>query len=116
MNEEILHISEDQEAQDFLNSLSSTPKTEVIIPDEISEHWLKGKAKKTFEENERIITKSNKLLIDKLEEWDEVSIKDIIQMKAEAFKNNQSLLGKDDEAVDTRKLIPSTINIQIINN
>lgn len=115
MSEEILHISEDQEAQDFLTSLS-TPKTTEIISEEVSEHWLKGRAKKAFEDNEKIIAKSNSLLIDKLDEWDELSIKDVIQMKSEAFKNNQSLLGKDEDSIDTKKLIPSTINIQIINN
>jgi hypothetical protein len=104
---------DDLEAQEFLNSLELPPEkksTENSLP-------ISGFSdKEMLKDNEEIIKKSNALLLDKLDEGEDLAIKDIISMKSEAFKNNRSILGEDEDTVDVKKLIPTNINIQIINN
>jgi len=98
---------DEQEALLYMESLETPPK---VIPEWYSEKIMLSK-------NEKIIKESNDILIERLEMWDEsLSIKDIISMKSEAFKNNQSLLGREEDSLDHKKLIPTTINIQVINN
>lgn len=111
-------IKDEQEALMYLEWLQSTdvqkttPATELSHIEETSDEEAR-----MLRENQRIIDKSNRILIDRLECDDaSLSIKDIIQMKSEAFKNNQSIKGLWEDNTDYSKLIPTNINIQVINN
>jgi len=67
-----------------------------------------------FRKNEKIINFADTVLLDRLEGGDiSLSVKDLIQVKDVAFKQNRIIQGKD---IWDLPLIPSTINIQIINN
>jgi len=69
-----------------------------------------------YEINEQIIKEASDLLLERLQNGDtSLSIKDIIAAKEAAFKQNQAIDWLDD-SLDTRKLIPTQINIQVINN
>lgn len=111
-------IKDEQEALKYLQWLQSTDVQKTTLTTELShiEETSDEEARMLFE-NQRIIDKSNRILIDRLECDDaSLSIKDIIQMKSEAFKNNQSIKGLWEDNTDYSKLIPTNINIQVINN
>lgn len=69
-----------------------------------------------IEKNTELIRRVDKLTMDRLnDEPESISIKDAMSIKSEAHKQIQAEKGISD-ATDTLRLIPSTINIQIINN
>lgn len=93
---------------------------EIIVPQKNESPWslhIRGISEdRMLVKNQGIIDSANELLLDRLENGDgSLRVSDIVNMKTEAFKQNQSLQGVDD-VVDSTKLIPSVINIQIINN
>lgn len=101
----------DEEAQEFINSLSITPPLEEItsLDEDLSSDDL------SIRKNKEIIKKADNLLLNRLENEDiSLGVKDIIAMKSEAFKQIQTLEWWSD-ILDTWKLIPTNINIQIIN-
>lgn len=105
-------ITTEQEAQHFLDSFSQKrpDETSLSINGDRSDEIM-------IRRNQKIIDWSNKLLQERLDASDwSLQVKDIIQMRSDSFKQNQSLKGRGEDVVDTRKLIPSVINIQIINN
>ena len=93
------------EAEQFLASLSQPPGLEEIT----DKDW------QTIRKNEQIINAVDVCLIERLESKD-TSFKgsELSAIRAEAFRQNQALKGRD--TVDMTKLIPTNINIQIINN
>ena len=100
--QEIIH---EKEALAYLESLQ-TPDTSLSI-DEFSEEF-------TLSQNDKIIKEADRLLLERLENSDgSLRITDIVSAKDSAFKLNRAILGKWD---DWPQLIPSIINIQIINN
>ena len=69
-----------------------------------------------IEENNEIINSSNVILKERLKAKDwSLRVQDIISVKNDAFRQNQTIQGKDDDLLDNRKLIPAVINIQINN-
>ena len=68
----------------------------------------------TIRQNERIIRAADDILLDRMENWDtSLRLTDVISAKESAFKQNRVLSGHDDEK---DQLIPSVINIAVINN
>ena len=97
-----MSLENELEAEAFLNSLS-VPEKKLSLSDEYI-IW----------KNSEIIKHVDKQLIERLEWWDmSLSPKDMLAMKAEAFKQNRVIKWFDDGNL---QLIPSNINIQIINN
>jgi hypothetical protein len=95
-----------EEIEDYFNTLP-TKSTSIIIDQD----------SKMIKENQTIIDQANKLLIERLRYGDDsLRPQDIASMKSDAFKQNQTLKGLGEDEIDVRKLIPTTINIQIINN
>lgn len=109
-------ITSQEEATDFLNSLttagiSPTPHTPAIS----NSSEISKTDSRNFFNNERIIDLVDNTILERLESWDmSMSIKDMLGLKAEAFKQNRLIEGKDDEI--NHSWIPSVINIQVINN
>jgi len=98
-------ILNESDAAAYLASIGSS--TEVVP--------LTTKEDHTISQNDRIIKAADTLLLDRLENWDgSLRITDIVSAKDSAFKLNQKLLGLDDQS--NNQLIPSVINISIINN
>ncbi len=100
----------DQEA--YLQNLQSlqknSPTDTSLSIGEISDSY-------TVRQNERIIKASDTLILSRLEAEDwSLRVTDIIAAKSEAFKQNIKLLGLDES--ENKSLIPSVINISIINN
>ncbi len=115
MGQALERITNEEEALEYLNTISNTDNS----LDKTDSLWglLDSKDIAMIRDNEDIINKSNKILLDRLNNDDEsLSIKDIIQAKSEAFKNNQVIKWLESDSIDTKKLIPTTINIQINNN
>ena len=95
-------FKDDQEAQDFINSLT-TPQTTSLTSETL------------LQDNEEIIKHANDILIERLKHKDgSLRVQDIVSAKESAFKQNQKILWLDDD--DKIDLIPATINIQVINN
>jgi len=105
----------DEEAKNFLNSL--TPTEIKTTPDLSLHNWdFSTEEEVSLNYNRKIIRGADKILLDRLDNSDwSLALKDIVQMKSEAFRQNQSILGKTEVEVDHRKLIPAIINIQINN-
>ena len=98
----------EEKIEDYFNTLPEPVTKPTLYIDEDS---------KMMEDNQSIIDQANKLLLERLRYGDDsLRPQDIISMKSEAFKENRMLKGGEEEEIDVRKLIPSTINIQIINN
>ena len=98
----------EENIEDYFNMLPDqvkpqTPPTLIIDEDT-----------QMIESNQSIIDQANKLLLERLRYGDDsLRAQDIVSMKAEAFKQYQTLKWFGEDAPD---LIPSIINIQIINN
>ena len=98
----------EENIEDYFNMLPDqvkpqTPPTLIIDEDT-----------QMIESNQSIIDQANKLLLERLRYGDDsLRLQDIVSMKTEAFKQNQTLKWFGEDAPD---LIPSIINIQIINN
>lgn len=101
------------EAKEFLESLSiwETSQSDVTLYDYDDEEDYKYKI---IRKNEDIIRECDNLLLDRLRNGDSsLRVSDINQVKGEAFKENQQLRGLDNSNIN---LIPTQINVQIINN
>lgn len=102
-NQELLT---EQEAQAFMDSLtiSHTP--------EISSHIWKYSEEEMISKNKKIIRKVDAAIDDRVNDiW--VWVKDLIAIKAEAFRQIRALEGKDD--IEVKWLIPTNITINIAN-
>ena len=109
---------EEKEAQAFLDSLEITPQKKSL-PDSlhIGDNDEEDPDKGMIRTNQAIIDASNRIQLERLEAGDSsLRSQDLVGMKADAFKQNEILKWHWEEVQDMRKLIPSTINIQIINN
>jgi len=99
-------FKDEQEAEAFINSFQeteTTPETDLSIWEDY-----------TLRQNEKIIKFADQRLLERLEYADgSLRISDIVSAKESAFKQNQKIMWLWDE---WPQLIPSTINIQIINN
>lgn len=100
--------------EDFIHSLQSkttdTPKSPTT---DLSAHI--SHEEREIQKNQAIIDASNQLITERIKYNDDsLRLTDVISAKAEAFKQIRMLQGKDDNKQD--QLIPSQINIQIINN
>lgn len=100
-------ILSETDAAAYLKGLT-TPSSDTDISE------FSSKDDDTFEQNKDIIEAADEIILDRLQNPDgSLSIKDVIAAKDTAFKQNRAILWKDDE---WPALIPSVINIQIINN
>ena len=115
----------EEDAAKFLEGLSEQqpePTTEIIVPRKNESAvslpiWNIHDDDGMMISNQSIINEANDMLLDRLKHKDSsLRISDIVNMKAEAFKQNQALQGRGEDVVDVKKLIPSVINIQINNN
>lgn len=105
---------EEQEAELFLKSLEPTPQIKNPPTTNLSTEETDSKALRS---NQRIIDGANKILMDRLDSQDSsLQVKDIVSMKSDAFKQNQVIKWMDPDELDYKKIIPSVINIQVINN
>lgn len=103
---------EEEEAELFLQSLeqNQNPTTTSLYTDEDYEEDM-------IKKNQSIIDFANEILIDRLSNGDgSLQVKDLVSLKMESFKQNQILKGRGENTQDFSKLIPTQINIQIINN
>ena len=107
-----MSLENELEAEAFLNSLSVP---EIKLPPEISlTSELSLSDEYIIWKNSEIIKHVDKQLIERLEWWDmSLSPKDMLAMKAEAFKQNRVIKWFDDGNL---QLIPSNIIINIQNN
>ena len=106
----------EQEAQAFLATLEEPPME--LDPNSSSSTDLiyTSEEDKLQKQNDKIIDEANDLMLERLKHRDSsLRIQDINSMKAEAFKQNQQLQGNSDD-YDKSKIIPTQINIQIVNN
>lgn len=100
-------MTEEEKALQYLNSLK-WPETSLTKTDD---------DETIIRRNIKLINAADRILIDRLEAEDaSLRVQDIISIKDWAFRHNQILKNWDEDNVDYRKLIPSVINIQIINN
>ena len=100
----------EEEAKKYLESLTTQS-------DSISKWDLDDREEIMVKDNNSIIDWANVILKERLFCKDRsLRVQDIISAKNDAFRQNQIILGKGEDAFDTRKLIPAVINIQIINN
>lgn len=95
------------EAAQFLDSLTQPPSLDDSLD--------QGREKKIIKRNNQIIDEVDEFMLERIRNKDP-SLKgaELNSYKAEAFRQNQVLTGGD--TVDSTKLIPTNINIQIINN
>lgn len=107
-------MTEEQSLQEFFNQQSlTTPETSSLTW--VSEANSSISEDEYLRRNEKIISLADDAILERLEYNDgSLRIQDIISAKSEAFKQNSKILWLDKE--DDRQLIPSQINIQIINN
>ena len=99
----------DREAELFLDS------QEVVIPHEPSSPIWTLDDDYIMRQNARIIRAADDFLLERLENGDgSLRTTDVISAKDMAFKQNQKILWLEDG--EGSNMIPSTINIQIINN
>lgn len=102
MAQELLN---EQQAEEFMQSLQtpSTPETTSSLSEDY-----------TLRQNEKIIKFADQRLLERLEYADgSLRITDIVSAKDAAFKQNQKIMWLWDE---WPQLIPSVINISIIQN
>jgi len=101
--------------EEFMISIQDTqklwdtqyPQDSLSIDDFQSEDY-------TIRQNERIIKAADNLVLERMENKDgSLRLGEVIQAKDVAFKHNQKIQWIGDE---WPQLIPSQINIQIINN
>ncbi len=108
-----MSTQEEQAAAAYLESFKNPPSTRLSLHNRDN----KKKDEELIRDNDLIISSSSKILRERLSAGDgSLQAKEIIQMRSDAFKQNQALLGRWDSIIDPRKLIPSVINIQVINN
>jgi hypothetical protein len=100
--------TQEQEAWDFLASLWFEEPSDLDISLD------KGFNKYTAKESKEFIKKLDKELKKKLDDW-EITVKDMIILKAELFKQIQNVEGNGDLA-DPRKLIPMNVTLNVQNN
>lgn len=97
----------EEEAQQYLQNLSKTE-------DSLSIWEFSSEEERTLKQNKNIIKHADTLLIDRIKSQDwSLRLTDVISAKDSAFKQNRLIEGKND---GWPQLIPSVINIQIINN
>ena len=116
----VFFIMDDNEAKNFLkkfNTPENTPENisvnkNIVLDNSYTGDFLDDDEK--IRHNNRIIKASDDILLDRLE-CNDTSLRftDIVSAKDYAFKQNRIMEWKDDSDIP---LIPSTINIQIINN
>lgn len=100
-------FNDDWEAQEYLDSLT-TPATSSLIRTPIDDDYI-------LSQNARIIRAADEFLLERLENGDSsLRTTDVISAKDMAFKQNAKIMGLGED--DNKQLIPSQINIQIINN
>ena len=107
--------NEELEAQRFLDSLE--PQVNWLSQNKNSAPVIYiDEDDKMQRQNQNIIDEANDMMLERLKHNDSsLRIQDINAMKSEAFKQNQQLQWNSEE-YDQSKLIPTQINIQIINN
>lgn len=103
-------MTEEQSLQEFFTQQNSSQS--LTTPQTSSLTWASEEA--YIKRNEEIIRLADDAILERLEYNDgSLRIQDIISAKSEAFKENQRILWVWEEE---KQLIPSQINIQIINN
>ena len=99
----------EQEAELFLSSLEAAEKTDppsIYIDDDT----------RMIKQNQEIIDTGKEMMLERFKHNDSsLRVQDINAITSEAFKQNQQLQGNSED-YDSSKLIPTQINIQIINN
>ena len=98
------------QARNFLASLSNPNPTITEEP-----HLTNADDRQVILKNSNLIKEIDDLILSRFWKYPEsISLKDLNSIKAEAFKQNRLLQGKDDWEWPNK--IPSIVNIQIINN
>ena len=101
-------FNNDKEAEAYLDSLTPTTTTSTDLSTKVDDNYI-------LEQNNRIIQAADNFLLERLENGDaSLRTNDVISAKDTAFKQNSKILWISDG--DEKQLIPSQINIQIINN
>jgi len=100
-----------QEAEDFLNSLSPPPSNDTPSISETPN------TSKLIQKNQDIINAADTLIYTRIHSKDSsLKLAEVIQAKSEAFRQIRILEWQEDTQLDLKKLIPTQIQIQIINN
>ena len=105
-------MTEEQELQEFFEQQQQS--AQLTTPETSSLTWTSNEEDQ-LKRNNKIMQLADQTILERLEYWDgSLRVQDIISAKSEAFKQNQKILWLDQD--DNKQLIPSTIQIQIINN